>query len=267
MALKDIVWDWDMLIAMGKVRGGRLIQKFGRNIAVPNGVLAALTIGGQYQTPKVLTSLRVKSTDALDNIAGTGGRKVKIFGIGPGYIEQEEEVSLNGLTPVNLSKQFYRVFRVYISESGSYASLATSSHIGQIVLEDITGTDNWCTIDTAVVGFGVGQSQIGAYTVPTGYTAFVRTKQVTVDTNKVVNVFFFQRQNIDIVIAPYTGTMRLVEQHNGVDSNGVTTNTKAPLLSAPEKTDIGFIGMGVGGTAAISVDFEIVLLDNTMYEL
>jgi len=39
-------------------------------------------------------------------------------------------------------------------------------------------------------------------------------------------------------------------------------NPSAPIISIPEKTDIGAMGYQSTGSAAISVEFQILLVDN-----
>ena len=109
--------------------------------------------------------------------------------------------------------------------------------------------------------FGVGQSQIGQYTVPLGYTAILMSKFVSVDVRQSANVYFFQRPNIDVVTAPYEG-MRLVEQETGIQS---VYNVKPimPINVFEEKTDIGFMGRSALSTSAIACNFELMLISNS----
>ena len=250
-------------VRKGNVPGHEIVQKFGRNKAVPNGDIAPLSIGGNYRTPTVITQLRLRSSDAGDNAASTtGARKVTLIGLGTGYAEVTQEVTLNGLTNVTVPvNSFFRLYRSYISESGVYANQDLASHIGEIIIEDITGADEWLRIDNAITDFGVGQSQVGAYSVPAGKTAYLLTKHLTVNASKPANVFFFQRNNIDDISIPYSGCLRLVQQHDGIISP-IDVLTKSPLAVFEEKTDIGFMAVGDGADTSVSVDFELLLVDN-----
>jgi len=249
-------------VAKGNVPKHSIIQKFGRNKAVPNGSIAPVSMGGNWRTPTALTTLRMRSTNAGDNATSvTGARKIIVQGIISGYVEGEEEVTLNGTTNVTLSTQFYRINRMYISESGVYANQGTASSLGEIILEDNGGAnDEWTRIDTAQTNFGVGQSQIGCFSIQTGVTAYLLSKHITVDASKAASVYFFQRQDIDIVTAPFKA-LRLVEEQDGIIAP-VNIRTITPLAVFPEKTDIGFMAVGDGASTSVSVDFELLIVNN-----
>lgn len=255
--------EFYLAISQGKVAGHSIVQKFGRNAAVPNGGIEPVAIGGNWRTPTALTALRMRSSNAGDNATSTtGARKVIVQGITTSYLEDTEEVTLNGLTNVVLSKSWYRIYRAWISESGVYANQIISSHLGEIILEDNGGAnDEWARIDLATGTFGVGQSQIGAYTVPAGKTAHLLSKHMTVQSSKSANLYFFQRDNIDDVTVPFTGCLRLVEQQDGL-STPFHVDPVAPLAKFLEKTDVGFMAYGDGAVCSVSVDFELLITDN-----
>ena len=63
--------------------------------------------------------LQVSSSNANDNLTGTGARKVKIEGYLLDGTFQEETVNLNGLTAVNTTYLYHRISRAYVSEAGT----------------------------------------------------------------------------------------------------------------------------------------------------
>lgn len=258
--LKNFTPTKEMLIdvALGKVAGMSIVNKFGRNSAIGT-TIAPVCLGGNYRTPTTATALEIVSDNTNDTSDGTGGRKFFIQGLDGDFNLQSETVTMNGTTAVDLANTYTRVFRAYCSESGTYATQSAMSHNGTITIQENGAGDEWLQIDVAGTNMGVGQTQIGAYTIPNGYKALVLGKHFTIDSNKSANMYFFKREGADDTTTPYN-TMRLVEQMDGI---GVPTgyDPDAPLLFIPSKTDIGFMAKTATGTASISVDFQILLID------
>ena len=97
--------------------------------------------------------------------------------------------------------------------------------------------------------------------MPMGKTAYLHNIYVHVDSNKTANIAFFQRPNADDVTSPYTGAMRLLFEMDGV-TGSTSLAPRVPQGGFPAKTDIGFLGRFTTGTGSISVDFEIILVDD-----
>lgn len=249
-------------VKKGNIKGHSIVQKFGRNKAVPSGAIEPIVMGGKWPTPTEAKQLRVRSTSADDTaLSITGAREIEIWGLNENYEEVSEVITLNGLTPVLTVKTFIRIYRAYITKSGAYASQIQSSHLGDIIVEDSAGVGIWLSIDIAVGTFGVGQSQVGCYSVPRGKEAFLLTKHITVNAAKPATIYFFQRDSIDNVVAPFA-PMRLLEQHDGIISP-ISVNTKSPLARFNELTDVGFMGVGEGQATSVSVDFEMLVVDKS----
>jgi hypothetical protein len=106
--------------------------------------------------------------------------------------------------------------------------------------------------------FGLGQSEIGAYTTPTGYYGFVLSKNIGFEASKNASVFMFVRENADTVIAPF-GAMRSIELDRNIN-NRIDVVPKGVLAVLPPITDVGFMAKSITGTTALSVDFEILLV-------
>lgn len=256
--------DFYVSVMRGDVEGHEIINKFGRNGSVSNS-LTHISISGDYQTPLSAQNLEILSSQAADNPGGSGGHKVTVEGLDSNFNRITEEVTLNGTTPVALAKQFIRVFRGFVSESGSYVTTATPSHVGQITLRNSGAGVTWFIIDNVEeqsgAGFGIGQTQIGSYTIPAGFTAYLLTKTFSVQSNQSASVYFFKREKADDVTTPFRGTMRLFEQNDGISALG-TVNSKAPLSSIAEKSEVGFFSKTTAGTASVSCEFQLLLIKN-----
>lgn len=246
-------------IYRGDVNKWSIVHKFGRNDSVTTSI-TPVSIGGNYRTPTTATALEVVSSNVNDTAAGTGGQEITVVGLDSSWNEVTQTVELNGTTAVALPTNLTRLYRAYISRSGTYANQTAGSHAGTITIRESGAGQEWAEIEITGT-FGKGQTQIGAYTVPAGYTAYLLSKHMSVDANQSAIVYFYQRTNIDDTTTPYTGVMRLVEQQDGV-SGDITVKPITPIREFPEKTDIGFMAQTTAGTASVSVDFEILLVEN-----
>ena len=252
--------DYYLEVQRGNIIGESIVNKFGRN-AVVGASLVPVCIGGNYRTPIATTTLEILSTDAEDGAGGLGARSMNIQGLDADYNVQSEIVEMDGVTPVTLANSYTRIFRMYVETSGTYASQTSGSHYGELILRESGAGDEWARI-TLQGAFGIGQSQIGAYSIPKGFTGYLLSKHISVEANKPTSLYFFKRENIDNVVAPFQGAMRLFEENDGIQIP-FAVSPKAPLQTLPEMTDVGFLAKVGIGTASISVDFQIHLIKNT----
>lgn len=233
-----------------------IVHKFGAINDVTT-TLTPVSSSGTYQTPATLTSLEIVSSDANDTSGGTGARTVAVTGLTTDYAEITETVSMNGTTAVALSNQFYRVYRIQVATSGTYATAAASSHAGTITVRTSGAGATWGLISIDA-GFGLGQSEIGAYSVPAGKTAFLLTKTFDVESAKSASVYFFVREAIDTVSAPFSAMQTKQVHRNKADS--LRAQPITPLGPFVGPADIGFMAKATTSTADVQVDFEVELI-------
>jgi len=161
--------DTETLLAAGQFTGISIVNKFGVNNDVDTGSIPEdMWRGGGIYPGFPLTTLEtvsVSSASANDAAAGTGARTVLITGLNGDYAVQSETVTLNGVTPVASVNTFRRVHTardVTAGSGGVNAGIITATH----------------TTTTANIFFampvGFNQTQVGGYTVPAGYTAYLR---------------------------------------------------------------------------------------------
>lgn len=251
--------DFYELVRIGKIPGYSIVQKFGNNLAVST-TLVPVTAGGLYQTPTTGQSIEVVSDDADDTALGAGGRNCIVYGLDGTFTPKVEEVALDGLTPVAVPGTWTRVYRLECTKSGVYATQALSSHQGTISVKTTPAGVLWGQI--AVEGtYGLGNSLIGMYSQGAGSTAFLLSKFITVDTGQDVKIYLFHRPGINVVAAPFTG-MRLVQVESGID---VPYNyvPKLPIAVFSEYTDMGFMAVAAAGPAEVSVNFELLIVENS----
>ena len=250
--------EWLIEVAKGNVAGHSLIHKFGRNPAIGTS-FEPLTSSGVYQMPSSAQSLEIVSDNANDTSAGTGARTVTIEGLDGNGAYQTETVSMNGTTAVSLSNDFLRVYRMYVATGGRYANQTQGSNIGTITLQRISDATVWAEINTNGGGYGLGQSLIGFYSVPSGKTAYLLSINYSVDTNKSVDMYFVKREGLTTSSAPFT-PMRIQNVYEGLSGSGIFEHRTAEPY--PAGTDIGFFASVTSGTADAAVEFELLLVDD-----
>ena len=242
----------------GNVQGWSHVRKFGKIFGLTTA-LTPITITGLYQTPTSAQSLEIVSSDTNDTAAGSGCREVTIIGLNDSFVETTVTCATDGTTPVAVTGTWRRVYRMYNSASGTYGTSATSSHAGNIILRNSGAGVNWAQLYVDS-GFGLGQTMIGCYTVPAGYTAYVYSSYLSVDSTKSVSAYFFQRPNADDTTAPYSAIRAVtsVELIGGINYMGIDM----PIGVYQAKTDIGWMAKTSASTANVSVVFDIYLKQN-----
>lgn len=249
---------FDVQVSRGLIAGHKVVHKFGASESIGTSY-APFCIGNVYQMPTSATALEAVSAEADDTAAGTGAQQLSIMGLDANWAEVTQTVEMNGLTPVALTTPLLRLYRAYVSRTGTYATGAAGSHAGALTIRVAGAGATWATI--SATGYARGQTQIGAYTVPAGSSVHIRGGFIHIDSGKSVDVLLMQRPNADDVTTPFSGAMRVVFNWPGLKSS---TNLQpfSPTNRFMEKTDILFLVQVASGTAAGSVDFEMIQIEN-----
>ena len=254
---KDL--DFGVELAKGAVPNHSVIHKFGRN-SVVGATFVPICESGFYRTPTANTSLEVVSTDINDTSAGTGARSIYYEGlqiVDGELVVVSNTVTLDGTTAVALPDSLVRLYRWYVATSGTYASQTAGSHQGTLTIREAGGGSIWSVIQ--INSFARGQSQIGVYTVPTGYTAYVSNITYSVESDKEAEILMFQRTGVLNTTAPFDA-MRLVTEISS--ARGTASVYYDTPLKFNEETDFGFLGKLKANTGPMTVDFEIKLVQN-----
>jgi len=249
-------------VRKGNVAGHTIIQKFGSNESLTTSWQVATT-HGTYETPTTAQSLEIVSDDAADALNGIGMHEITIEGLDANWEHQSVQVTAHatdGTIAVAVTGTWMRVYMAFVSSSGTYATPGAGSHVGTIDIQ-ISGGGTIYSQVSLIDGFPSGQSEMGAYTVPSGKTAYILSKAMTAESNKPMDVNLFKRENANDTTSSYSGIMRLVEHIHGLESS-FQYQPLSPLVKLPEMTDVGFMVKMTTGTGSISVDFEILLVDN-----
>jgi len=253
------VSDFGVDIVKGEVPGHTVIHKFGRNSAVSSSFVP-ICESGFFRTPTTNTALEVVSTDADDNASGAGARTIYYEGLqvqSGSLVVVSDVVELDGTTAVALPDSLIRLYRWYVASSGVYASQSVASHQGDISIQESGAGNVWSKI--AINTFGRGQSQIGAYTVPTGYIAFMTDITSSVESDKEAEILLFQRNGVLNTTAPYN-PIRLVTEISS--AKGVQSINFSSPLKFEEETDMIFFAKQKKGDSPATIDFTLYLVQN-----
>jgi hypothetical protein len=257
-AFPDYGDAYSLNLAKGLIGGHSVIHKYGRNPGLGTS-FAPVSLGGVYQTPTSAVSLEFVSNAAADALNGAGMHELTVEGLDANWDLQTEVMAAHatdGTTAVAVTGTWLRVFRAYVSLSGTYASASAGSHSGDITIRVASAGATWATIDDT--DFPLGQTEIGAYTVPLGKTAYLSSLHLDVNTSQTVDALFFQRPLANDVSSSYSA-MRVVLQFDGI-SGPDDLHPEVPFGPFVGPCDLVFMAKGASNND-IDVDFELILVD------
>jgi hypothetical protein len=234
-------------ISEGKFTGYSKVNKFGCNTDV-DGAEDIWDGGGDYTGfATSAEKVTVFSSDANDTANGTGGRTLRIVGLDANYTALTEDVTLLGLTQVDTVNSFLRVTRAYLLTAGT-----GKTNAGAITVRQKLTTTNIFSI----IQIGFGQNQVSAYTIPAGYTGYLKqyhTDLLDTQTNAARMV---------IKVIEYGGAQRFTHQYSVTNNNSGTYQFYGGL-TLPEKTDFVFRCTQIqNASAVISTAWDIVIVKN-----
>ena len=250
--------DLEFLVEVekGSVLGHSMVHKFGRNAGVPNGTWEFVTLLGHTVWPLSSdTPVRIKAGNALDTSTGTGARAITVEGIDDSFNEVTETITTVGASAsTHTTTSFWRVHRAWVSSVGTYGGANSSE---AVTIENSTGGT-----DIIQIGAQEGQTQFSGWTVPINKTAYLLEAHVHVDTNKTADIRLFTRDDIDDTVAPMK-SKRLKLYLDGVEGNFMY-DPSGPEIIINQKSDIWFEALGDGAVSEVSVDFELLVVDNNI---
>jgi len=231
----DVYFD----IARGCYDDATVNHKFGVNLDInittdPETVWSA---GGEYPWSALDTAqvLYVVVTNAAD--AGT----ITVEGLDADWNQVSEDITSTGAATYVTTTIFKRVFRVLFTDDNDnnigIITVRTASSAGTIV---------------AQIDPDVSQSLMAIYSVPAGYTAFLRTIELTIDALKTAR--FRLRTSVN------AGAWRV--KHVS-ELKGIYVRDFSVPLVMEEKTDIDFLILEAeANNTSVSANFDIILVKN-----
>ena len=247
MGFKNYLWDdaWELNVSRGKVRGAFHIIKFGSNDDVDSQLETVWDVGGIYPYLTSPSTLSISSDSPEDAAGGTGARTVVVQGLDENYVPVEEEITVGAGAGGVL---FYRVFRAFVKTAGS-----SGTNEGTMTIDAGLTTLAGIRAVGSPTAYGLGQTFMSLYTVPSGYTGYIF--QWDVSTAKSPgDIFLMKRLYGD-------GAWRAQDTiHTNI--NDVEREYKFPL-KVEEKADIEVRAIAhTTGNMKVAATFCILLVQN-----
>lgn len=266
----DDLSDRSFNVARGVYGAQKLVFKFGYNPNIGNGTTEFIwPLGGNYPgLVKTAQTVQAISDNINDDITGTGARTVVIEGLDQNFNQVSETVSLGQVagTGIYAGKElsnpttttWRRIYRAYVASTGSCNSAAMLTDCDNAGLITIANTTSNVTF--AVISAGTSQTLQAIYTVPAGYTAYMKAVSVSIDTaSKVAEVALYQVTNADAAAAPF-GAKR--KAWSAIQAQGDIVQRFDYSVAFSEKTDLFILATGGQNNSAVFGDFTLLLVPN-----
>ena len=238
--------DFLLDISAGRVAGWSHVNKFGHNPDVdmtPDEDIWEL--GGNYTgfitTP---TTLEIFSSDANDTIDGTGAQTIEVQGLDSDFLEQTEQIAMNGAGTVVSVNTYIRVNRSFVVSVGS-----VGANIGAITIQDTQ------PVTLAAIAVNDNQTHQATYTVPTDKRGLITKIWSGIGTGSAAGV----STDIELLIRPVDEAFQ-TKFLLGLTSHW-SHSPKLPI-TIENKSDVKL--RSIGNSAAnsnITGGFDIVLVD------
>ena len=195
-----------------------------------------------WQTSAV--KLDITSSNANDTSAGTGARTLTISGLDLSLNPITENISLNGLTAVTTTLNYFRINRAFVLTTGTYGG----SNIGVITLR-VTGGGSI----QGVIPEGNGRIAGSHFTVPAGKRFLIRNVNMASEAGKAGTTFKIYYRGSLPVTAPY-GTKQLKFIYTGMV--GGFTELIQYCDPLPAGTDVWVTATPGANNVAVSFDIQ-----------
>ena len=256
------VTEFDLDASREHIEGQKASFFFGFNDSVGTGWEDIHPEGGDILWLTTASTVEVFSSDAADTSAGLGVRSVEIHGLSATGVEQHEEITMNGVTPVVSSLTYIRVNSMHSETCGTYGG----SHQGDITVQVSSGgshlsrmTGEEGSVDTSVQ-YGAGQSANGFYSVPLGKVMYLTRLEVITDISGTKNndIILYERDNFLDITTPFC-PRKTIWQESGIQAS-VEKEFKSHIR-IKSLTDIWFRAKSSTGTSKIEASLDFYLVD------
>jgi len=226
--------DLELLIARGKIPDYSTLNIYGYQPLVATSFIPIWENATEYTFPSSAITMYLSSTNGDTS-------SILINGLDLNYAPISETLSLTGTTPVPTVKQYLRINSMQV---------VAGNPAGTVSLKDISGTPIF-----AQIAVGVGRTQAAIYTVPAGYTFFLKRVNIYTSLNGNNHVVYRNRTSNP------AGLVQLTQQAPFPVSYEAVRIMPRPFV---EKTDIQLQCALQSGTGAIGISQEGYLIKNTV---
>jgi hypothetical protein len=243
--------SFDVLAAFGAIPGVRKFRKFGMNDDVDSGIEEIWPLGTVRTLPAAAGTISTVSSSANDTALGTGCRTMKVFGLDADWVEQEEEITLNGVTPVVSTNEYLRIYRSYIEQVGS-----GGVNEGNITVSIGGNAQSYIAAD-------LGQSQQASYTVPADHTLMIASVEMSTGRIGAADLSLqLQMRLYDETIGAYLGWRSRVNVFP-YETTWELGHIEGTRFIFPEKTDMRGITNGTPNNSQAHMEYSGFLIHNS----
>lgn len=243
-------------VEKGNVPGHRVVHILAHNPVVSTTMQDIWHVGGTKTQLQSAVTLEAISSDADDDAAGTGAQIITLNCLDSSWNEISQDLTMNGLTVTAATgTACIRFQSAEVKEVGTYGG----SNVGIITIRvsSAGATLGAIGIDMAAPN---GRTFGSHFTIPGGKTGFVLGYEIVVEANKNASVNFAKLEAVDDVTTPFSPVIKLSIDDGINGPNGHHPVSIQPGL--PEKTDIWFRAILPSGTGGVTVNYEVLLIDN-----
>jgi hypothetical protein len=246
--------EYYLQIAEGKVPGKTIVNKFGSNSSVPNGVfelVSSLSVpyDGFLSAP---STIRIKAGGSpADTAAGAGAQSVFVEGIDDSLARVVVEIPTAGASASAATTElFWRVDRTFVGDAGTYA---TPVNTGAIMIENSAGS-----ADLIDIVAGAGQSTHCFVAVPGGVEAYLVGYELSVDAVQKADLRLVTRARINDTSVPVAP--RLVKRNWDGVLGPIPHQFQAPTFLLTGPGEIYIEAAGGGSTTKVSTSLDLILV-------
>jgi len=229
---------FELQVARGQIPGHSALHKFG---AVP--AMSINTTGTVWDISDTLypwSAFATAGTLTVDRAsASDAGKIITIIGLDANYNEISENVTLTNATGNPTSSSFIRIYR-------SYMYNGSTTNVGNIDIKKGVTT-------VARITAGKGQTLMGVYTVPAGYTAYLSQGVMSVQAGADATGDFFVR---------YGGETAFRIAHSFEVASAEYFYAFHVPFALPEKSDVDIRASVRSNNARITAAFDAILIKN-----
>jgi hypothetical protein len=247
MSNNEIPKDFLIEVQQGNIPGYSMAKIFGRNNSVENNVWSIVSVSIPSGTfPQSGSPVRIKAGgNPADSPSGVGARSVSIRGLSTDLTEVRETIATSGANAsAYTTNSFWRIYRSTVITVGMY----NGSNVGEIIIEN--------SEDMLTIAVEEGESQHGAFVIPSGHTGQIVGIYLNADGVKPADFRLMARFGITNTSPPIFAK-QLKIYWDGV--TGYIPHVTAPSLSIPALTDVWIEARGGGANTEVSVGFDILL--------
>lgn len=248
--MSNIRGEFYLDVAKGNIAGHKLKGKFGRNPSLTVGVWSTIWNGGGSYTGFNATgaeTVTIVSSSADDAIDGVGMRTLRIYGLGANGLEQNEDITVTGITPVTSTLSYLRLDTAKGLTAGSNAS-----NVGDITIAQSISTD----VVFAVMPAGYNSTMIAAYTIPSDKTGYLISQRAAISNKNAAAV----DMRIQIRQPQSVFTVGGEASLNSVGTGYIEQSFTIPKV-VPSGTDL-YIEGNASASVSVSAFLDILLVDN-----